>query len=70
MSNKKTSEKLSEFLNQFENELPDLMYKWDPRHDSADYVCSFCGRRPATNDGGIVHRSDCLGKKFLTLTDG
>ena len=41
-----------------------LMDNWSPDPQNADYRCEFCGERPPTNAGRIIHRKNCDGVRF------
>ena len=53
-----------ELVNELEAALPDLMHKWAPNRDRADYECVFCDENPPRNDGQFAHSQDCLGVKL------
>lgn len=50
---------------EFAEEIVRAMHRASPDPYRADYVCTFCDERPATNHCGIVHRDDCFGKRLL-----
>lgn len=51
-------------LGELDNVLTSLTHYYIYNSNGPDYSCLFCGEEPENNQGGIKHRTDCLGQRL------